>query len=140
MAQRTTPTLVAKTLGNDYDGSANLNPSIDTAGVHVRRIITRGTELGITVEEVDLEIIERWLAAHFYACSDRPYQSRSTLNASGSMQGQTGMGLTFTVYGQQAIALDPTGYLATIGKGGKVARGVWAGTNVNDALDYDDVV
>lgn len=138
MARRTTSALVAQVLGDDYDGSASLIPRIDTANALVDDIVTEASNLEITVSASRLEIIERWLAAHFYAVCDKPLQSKSTERASGVFAGHTAMGLKYTQYGQQAIILDPTGYLSSIGEERKVARGFWAGTTDTNASTYDE--
>lgn len=89
----------------------------DTAGVH---------------SVADLKEIETWLAAHFYGLRDAQYQSKSTGGASATFQGQTGLCLDLTWWGQTAKILDTTGYLAKLdqeAKGGKrVASMQWLGT------------
>jgi hypothetical protein len=65
-----------------------------------------------------LEVIERWLAAHLYCVTDRPYKSRSAGGASGTFDGNTDKGLDATLYGQTAKVLDTTGFLSSIGGGG----------------------
>lgn len=63
-----------------------------------------------------LVIIETWLAAHFVAIRDPRYQSESNMGASASVQGQVGMNLALTTYGQQAMLLDTKGGLAYLDK------------------------
>lgn len=60
----------------------------------------------------DLVLIETWLAAHFYAHRDQQLQSESRGGVSGQYKGQTAMFLESTQYGQTAITLDVTGFLA----------------------------
>lgn len=62
--------------------------------------------------------IERWLAAHFIAVADRVATEEQVDDAKVKYAGQTKMGLESTTYGQQAIALDSTGSLATLGRRG----------------------
>ncbi len=59
--------------------------------------------------------IERWLAAHFISMRDQRVKSEKTGDASFTYEGNTGMGLKFTRYGQQAMALDISGSLDDLG-------------------------
>jgi hypothetical protein len=132
---RTTPTVVQKVLLNDYDFEVapDLTSAIETASAMVDDLYARGLKNGMTVEPARLELVERWLGAHFYAVSDRPFASRSTGGGSGSFDGQTGKSLDFTAYGQQAQLLDPTGYLVSLSSGEGEVRprvgGFWAGSD-----------
>jgi hypothetical protein len=61
----------------------------------------------------DKPVLQRWLAAHLIATSrERQIDKGAAGPASATYAGQTGMGLASTTYGQQALALDPTGKLA----------------------------
>jgi len=62
-----------------------------------------------------LKEIERWLAAHFAAMADPRVSQESVAGAAWTYEGQTGLGLDSTRYGQQAKLLDPTGTLAKLG-------------------------
>jgi hypothetical protein len=134
---RTTPDAVRGVLLRDYDDRAlpDLTPFIAVAGVLTDRVRASAFRQGLTVTDAELEVVERLLAAHFYAVSDRPYASRGTQGATGTFDGKTGMALDASLYGQQAKVIDPTGFLATLGGGGAgggggraVAGGFWAGT------------
>ena len=130
---RTSTTAVKAILMRDYDGAADLSPFIQTAGIVVDRLATRsGARWPMIAAE--LELLERWLAAHFYCCSDRTYKSRSTGRASGSFDGSTGMGFDSTVYGQQAKMIDPSGGLAFLETKEKIpviVGGFWSGGGTN---------
>lgn len=140
---RTSAGLVQQVLSpaGDYDGEADLTPYITTASSVVERLKLYAANAQPTVPVTDdqLELIERWLAAHFYAIVDRPYASRSGGGSSGSFDGKTGMNFDATLYGQSAKLIDPTGFLAGIegGGGGKEGSGqgpprvrvMWAGTD-----------
>ena len=76
--------------------------------------------------------IEVQLAAHFYAVQRDPqYQSESTSGASGSFQGQTGLSLQATHYGQTAMLFDVTGVLTKRNleaqQGKRVSKTHWIG-------------
>jgi len=69
-----------------------------------------------TLSSTRLEQIEKLLAAHYASAQDQRIASTSRETANVNYQGGTGMNLQGTKYGQQAIQLDPTGTLSTLGK------------------------
>lgn len=119
----------------EYDSSIPIQPFIDTATVVVDRVDALDTD-GILTDAA-LELIERWLAAHFYACADKLPSAESAGKSSTTWQGQTGMGLDFTQYGQMAKRLDFTGNLASIDCPKRKAAISWLGQKAEDA-EYDD--
>jgi hypothetical protein len=125
--------------GGDYDavGKPNLAPFIDAANAIVSRVATCATSKGVTLSTSELELIERWYAAHCYATSDRPYANRSTSGAGGSFQGQTGKYTEATFYGQMAMSLDFSGCLKAITMGQR-AGAVWLGKPKSEQIDYGD--
>jgi len=62
-----------------------------------------------------LASIEKWVAAHFVAIRDQRPKSEKVGDASITYHGTSGKGLEFTPYGQQALLLDTTGRLKSIG-------------------------
>jgi hypothetical protein len=58
-----------------------------------------------------LKEIERWLAAHFAAIRVRQLASQDIGEGKDQYQYKLDLGLRVTMYGQQAIMLDPTGIL-----------------------------
>lgn len=88
-----------------------------------------------------LELIERWLSAHFYAVM-RP---RAVSEGAGTVQQTTeskvDLGLRVTKYGQQALELDTSGALAALDNalktvkkrlpGGGAAGVTWLGKKCN---------
>lgn len=139
MPARTTVAAVKGVLIEDYDSidEPSLTPFIDTAASFIRQIIRCATRKGFTHDEEDLELIERWIAAHCYAMSDQPYKSRSNLRASGAFQGETKMYFEATKYGQMAVALDESGCLGNVSSGA-VARAKWGGRRPSEQTDYKD--
>ena len=115
MAVRTTAVAVQGILLKDYDGISDLTPFIATATQVVDRASDLADDADVTLSSALLEMMERWLAAHFYACADKPYQSRSTRGASASFAGKTDMYFEATLYGQMAMRLDTSGSLQAIG-------------------------
>ena len=129
MANRTNTDAVKKLLepGKDYNGYTDLTPFIQSASAVVNRVVALAAQARqITVAASDAELIERWLAAHFYCQSDKPYQTRTTAGASAGFVGQTKIGLESTLYGQTAIRMDPSGVLDAIDKK-KFAGASWLG-------------
>jgi hypothetical protein len=59
-----------------------------------------------------LEMIERWLSAHFYAMRDERPQMQRAGSVAETFQKVIDTGFESTLYGQQAIRLDTNGGLA----------------------------
>ena len=79
------------------------------ANVTVTEVL--GSDTSIT--DAHKKEIERWLAAHLLAATrEQQTQKAGAAGASITYQGQTGMGLNSTLYGQQVLALDTTGKMA----------------------------
>lgn len=124
---------------DDYGSSRSLTPFIDTATVIVDRVKTAAAAKGIALLATELELIERWLAAHFYAQSDKPYAEKETGNAKAKFVGRTGMYLESTLYGQTAARVDPSGVLAALATSARaVGRGHWLGRRPSEQTNYND--
>ena len=124
--------------GPDEDGvSPSLTPFIEAANSLVSRVATCATTRGITLSAAELELIERWLAAHFYSVSDRPLQEEKTLDAFGKFQGKTDMGLNSSYFGQTAKDVDPSGCLASLTSRKRITMN-WLGKAKSDQIDYRD--
>lgn len=146
MAIRTTSALVAGVLVDssasangqgDYDGTTDLTPYILIASRITDRVATCASNKGITLDTEELEVIERWLAAHYYQSSDQALASKSTGGASGSFQGQTGKRLEGTKYGQAALDLDYSGCLNAI-QMRAFAGAKWLGKVPSDQVRYSE--
>ena len=85
-----------------------------------------------------LELIERWLAAHFYCVSDPAATFEGAEGVQASYESKVDLGLRITRYGQQAMFFDTGGYLAVINNAqltqevplpaaGKRVRFMWLG-------------
>jgi hypothetical protein len=125
---RTTPENVKLIVEVDETSVPDLTPFITFANELVTEFCA---DEGYSAER--LEIIERWLAAHFYCVRDPRSSSEGAGGVSASYQGSTGMHLDLTTYGQQAMLLDTAGGLASlnsgVGKGNtrKVGTVIWLG-------------
>jgi len=137
---RTNSIAVIALLADEYDGSTSLSPHIDTANMMVSQLAANDSES--LMSSVALEIVERWLAAHFYQQADPGYNSRNTSGASGSFNGATGQGLAGTRFGMQAMRIDATNYLAKRDKEaseGARHRVQFFVPTTEPATSYDDV-
>jgi len=144
---RTTSTQVIDLLGDslthtrgegDYDGETDLTVFIETANLLVTRVIACATRKGASLDTDEAEMLERWLAAHFYVQRDQALSSKSNgVGSSGSFQGQTGMHLENSKYGQAAMAIDFTGCLRAVATR-KTARLIWGGTPYRDRTTYQE--
>lgn len=131
MAIRTTEEAVQGII--EAETSISLTPFIASANMLVTKCCA-----GEDYTTDELEMIERWLSAHFYAIRDPRLSSRTMGAASESFHGSVGMNLEATIYGQQAMLLDYYGGLAALSKkmseggGGKNVGISWLGTEVED--------
>ena len=136
MALRTTSSKVQEILGDHYDGTTGLQRFILAANSIANKLATADTNS--VHSSADLEAIETWLAAWAYHPADLMYASKNTAGAGASFQGQTGMHFQNNYFGQMALMLDTTGYLAKLQQqamtGPKVAGGSWAGVRYRNDL------
>jgi len=121
---RTTPQLVAEIIETDPNivgpTLAGLAPFIDAANNIVTKVCVPQPTTVETIQPspydaVTLELIERWLAAHFYAVRD--FSNQVVAESAGDtsqtfMNFGPGRGLYMTRWGSQAMFLDYQGYLA----------------------------
>ena len=88
-----------------------LTPFLRTADNLVTKIIV---DAGADYSAEILTDIVTWLAAHF-ACARDPEIARENVGEAGwTFNGQTGLGLNATRYGQQVKILDYKGHLASL--------------------------
>lgn len=109
---RTTPPDVEDVFDTELS-SSQLDAWIAIANELVDDIADADPSIGST----RLEKIEKLLAAHLASTQDQRVSEDSVGDTSAVYQGETGMHIEATVYGQQAAMLDPTGTLASTGKG-----------------------
>jgi len=109
MAIRTTFTEVAKIIEVDATISTDLVPFIEAASHLVTKVCTN-----TGYDATDLEIIERWLAAHFYAIRDPRYLVERAGSVLAEYQNRVDLGLDVTTYGQQAMRLAYYGELGRL--------------------------
>ena len=120
---RTNPTLVSEII--EVDPRINLDPFILSASVLVDEI-EQNPKSNLTPER--LELIERWLAAHFYAMRDPRAETEKAGSVGVTYQSKVDLNLSLSHYGQMAIVLDTTGTLRLLSEAGRVQRGAfWLG-------------
>lgn len=95
-----------------YDGFS-LTPFIDTAQELVEEVCA-SDEVDPAYSLVRLELIERWLAAHFYCIRDPRTTTDQIGQLQESYQSKVDLGFDVTHYGQQAMRLDTNGGLAVL--------------------------
>jgi hypothetical protein len=136
MGQRTNARAVERLLGEDYTGKSDIHAAVKSAVALVDRlqVRARGVNRSLTVDE--LELIERWLAAHFYVMSDQVLATETVGGAGGSYQGTTGAGLRASKYGQSAVALDFSGCLQALASNRR-AGAAYLGRRPGAQSDYE---
>jgi len=109
---RTTAEEVKQIIDTDLSNSI-ITAFIEDASALVDELFEDETEIGTSL----LARIEKWIAAHFVAIRDPRIKTEKIGDASVTYRGSVGAGkgLEFTPYGQQALLLDPTGRLKSIG-------------------------
>lgn len=111
MARTSTDSVIALIADNyDSEYSAVMTAAVETAHALTNQLDARDTSGKLS--DADLELIERYLAAHFYGNTDQFFATKQTGPSGGSFQGGTTMNLGGTKYGQTAMVLDVTNWLS----------------------------
>lgn len=100
--------------GREYDLQSNpsLVPSLDAAQAMCNRVAVLALQRQVGgYSPSELEVIERYLAAHFYLTSDKAYANKGDGGASATFMQQTGKRLEQSPHGQTALNLDYLGVL-----------------------------
>jgi hypothetical protein len=116
---RTTEALVGGII--ELDETIPLDPFVEAANYLVTAVCAPHY-----VDEPTLELIERWLSAHFYAIRS-PLVSQNTIDVLTEQIAtyqKVDLGLDLTAYGQQAKVFDIGGYLAALDNQHKVVKAV----------------
>lgn len=134
---RTTSTAVGEII--DVDSNILVSPFIEAANAIVTK---QCTDTDFTAAE--LELIERWLAAHFYAIRDPRRLSDRASVVSKTIESKVDLGFDVTRYGQMAMRLDWSGALAALnemGKKGRVSASVnWIGMTPTELSEYLETI
>lgn len=100
----------------DIDSGISLTPFIEAANALVTERCAAATDSDGNAfhDSTRLELIERWLAAHFYHIRDvRPNIERAD-DVSQTFRSRVDLGFDLTHYGQMAMRLDTSGSLAQL--------------------------
>lgn len=130
---RTVSASVVVLLGKDYDtiNTPSLTGFIDSASAIIDRVVICAAAKGITFSDVELELLERWVAAHLYVQSDATYKSRRTLRAAGEFNKD------WDSYLKAAYGLDPSGCLKSAFTSNRVSA-FWMGKVPSNQIPYVD--
>lgn len=109
MAVRTDATAVQGII-DLADANDDLTPFIESAALVVDRIAALDSPPG----SAELELVERWLAAHYYAVYRQQPDTEKAGPVSEKKQFYVSHGLQTTMWGTQAMTLDSSGTLADI--------------------------
>lgn len=95
----------------------DVDPFIEAAAFLIDKIVEPSSTSTVyppvvVYDEMDLELIERWLAAHFYTIRDNRIDTEKVDTASEKLRYKVDLGLDQTQYGQKAKLLDVNGALA----------------------------
>lgn len=132
MAVRTTAGAVEAIC--EVEPTISLTPFIETANSVVTRVCVK-TPTSYT--SVELELIERWLSAHFYCTRDPKTIFEMAGAVAARYEGKVDLNLNNTRYGQQAMLIDTEGGLAALNrevgrKGVGRVRVNWVGTDSDE--------
>lgn len=116
---RTTFDAVKLLVEVDTTISPDLAPFIETASALVDSVVATAKKAdGVSdyYTSGQLELIERWLAAHFYTIRDNRAAAEKAGSVSINYQYDIGKMLSSSMQGQTALALDTAGGLASLSK------------------------
>jgi len=117
----------------EVDMGVSLAPFIETASALVTEYCSEDD-----YDATRLELIERWLAAHFYTVRDMRAESEKAGPTSEKKQSKVDLGFDTSHYGQTAMRLDSRGGLARLNE--QTKRGGERSTSVTWLGDEDAII
>ncbi len=137
---RTTYLAVSKITKINTSITTDAAPFIEAANFLVTKLCSTATDEDgdLYHDATSLELVERWLAAHFYRIRDPEADTKKAGPVTKKDQYKVDLALDQTRYGQQAMAIDISGELASwnedvkSGDAGKEAIFHWIGTDPDD--------
>jgi hypothetical protein len=120
------------------DGNADLSmgPFIEMATALTDYVSSQDSRSVLTAAL--LVQIEKNLAAHYYSMRDPQYDAKKTDDVSAKFQGEFGMHLDATRWGQAAMIFDVSGTLRKLSKGVSLGTVTWLGKPPSTQIDYVD--
>lgn len=121
---RTTAVEVKKLVEVDASISTDLIPFITTASSLVDSVVATAKKADGSnyYNDTQLELIERWLAAHFYTVRDNRAAAEKADIVSVNYQYDIGKMLSSSMQGQTALMLDTAGGLASLSKQAELGK------------------
>lgn len=112
----------------EIDATISLSPFIEIATVLVTERCSTDD-----YDAARLELIERWLSAHFYTVREMRAESEKAADVTEKKQSKVDLGFDTSHYGQTAMRLDTAGGLASLntqmkGKGASPVFVTWLGS------------
>lgn len=109
----------------EVDASISLDPFIEVANSLVTKCCGDVTDY----TAADLELIERWLSAHFYTVRDMRAEMEKAGAVSEKKQSKVDLGFDTSHYGQTAMRIDTAGGLGQLNE--RIKNGRSAGFSIN---------
>jgi len=94
----------------EVDSNISLTPFITVAN----ELVTECCSSSSNYTAIRLELIERWLSAHFYCVRDMRAESEKAGSISEKKQSKVDLGFNTSHYGQMAMRIDTEGGLAAL--------------------------
>lgn len=135
LTSRTTPELVAGIIEVDAKSIPDLSPFQEAAAVITKTVLLVPNGYVDGTDDEILAILEKWLAAHFYAIRDPRTTQEVAGKVGASFESKVDLGFALTRYGQTAMDLDSKRLLAAhnmlVNKGYRpvVPGVVWGGSH-----------
>lgn len=120
----------------DGDVDTSIGPFIDMATALTDYVSSKDSR-GLVTDALLVQI-EKNLAAHYYSMFDPQFASKRTDDSSAKFQGEFGMHLDATRWGQAAITLDVSGTLRKLSKGVSLGTVTWLGKPRSEQINILD--
>jgi len=108
----------------EIDSGISLTPFIEVANALVTEVCASVTDSSgdLVYDATRLELIERWLTAHFYHIRDPRAESEKAGSVSTKYQSKVDLGFDVTHYGQMAMRIDTNSGLARLNESSKKGK------------------
>ena len=128
----------------EIDSGISLTPFIEVANALVTEVASAATDSdgALVYDATRLELIERWLAAHFYHIRDPKASREEVDDVAATYRSAVEIGFNSTHYGQMAMRIDTNGGLSRLdnsiksGKSNTVSLS-WLGKTKTEILQGD---